>query len=113
MFAFTSMGGKVDTSINKGRGPPVFRLLGQNYHMIGSLLPLDDIRPKFQQLYIFDTVNENANRIAAFRYVIVLILQNKIIYFHIRHIFKFFNLFFNYITNIYSYLQFKKDDTNF
>ncbi|CAN6882201.1 unnamed protein product [Brassica oleracea] len=61
------MGGKVDTSINKGRGPPVFRLLGQNYHMIGSLLPLDDIRPKFQQLYIFDTVNENANRIAAFR----------------------------------------------
>ncbi|XP_018462957.1 uncharacterized protein LOC108834093 [Raphanus sativus] len=66
MFAFTSMGGKVDTSINKGRGPPVFRLLGQNYHRIGSLLPLDDSRPKFQQLYIFDTVNENANRIAAF-----------------------------------------------
>ncbi|CAN7080162.1 unnamed protein product [Brassica oleracea var. botrytis] len=61
------MGGKVDTSINKGRGPPVFRLLGQNYHRIGSLLPLDDSRPKFQQLYIFDTVNENANRIAAFR----------------------------------------------
>ncbi|WZZ74526.1 hypothetical protein YC2023_085896 [Brassica napus] len=66
MFAFTSMGGKVDTSINKGRGPPVFRLLGQNYHRIGSLLPLDDSRPKFQQLYIFDTVNENANKIAAF-----------------------------------------------
>ena len=93
MFAFTSMGGKVDTSINKGRGPPVFRLLGQNYHRIGSLLPLDDSRPKFQQLYIFDTVNENANKIAAFRYVIVVILQNKIIYLHIRYIFKFFYLF--------------------
>lgn len=97
MFAFTSMGGKVDTSINKGRGHPVFRLLGQNYHGIGSLLPLDDSRPKFQQLYIFDTVNENANRIAAFRFVILLILQNKIRYFHIYYIFlSFLSFKFHY-----------------
>ncbi|CAA7054895.1 unnamed protein product [Microthlaspi erraticum] len=66
MFGFTSMGGKVDTSINKGRGPPIFRLLGQNFHRIGSLLPSDDSRPKYQQLYIVDTKNEIANRITAF-----------------------------------------------
>ncbi|KAL6556804.1 hypothetical protein OROHE_006680 [Orobanche hederae] len=39
MFSFTSMGGKVDTSVNKGRGPYVFKIQGANYHRIGSLLP--------------------------------------------------------------------------
>lgn len=37
MFAFTSLGGKVDT--NDGSGPPQFVNSGQNYHRIGSLLP--------------------------------------------------------------------------
>ncbi|CAH9146788.1 unnamed protein product, partial [Cuscuta epithymum] len=31
MFSFTSMGGKIDTQINDGRAPRVFRLNGQNY----------------------------------------------------------------------------------
>jgi hypothetical protein len=62
MFSFTSMGGKVDSSINKGKGPFVFRLKGQNYHSLGSLLPHDGQKPKFSQLYIYDTDNEIANR---------------------------------------------------
>lgn len=68
MFAFTSMGGKIDTKINDGGGPPIFVLNGENYHQIGSLLPLPDKEPKFAQLYIYDTENEVANRMAVVRY---------------------------------------------
>lgn len=67
MFAFTSMGGRIDTSINRGRGPPIFRLQGQNVHKIGSLLPCDGDPAKFQQMYIYDTANEVKNRIKSFR----------------------------------------------
>lgn len=67
MFAFTSMGGELDNSVNNGRGPFVFRLHGQNFHQIGSLLPPQGMPPAFAQLYIFDTENEVTNRIAAFR----------------------------------------------
>ncbi|XP_020103317.1 uncharacterized protein LOC109720538 isoform X3 [Ananas comosus] len=66
MFAFTSIGAKVDTGINKSPGPYVFRINGQNHHIIGSLLPSDGHRPKFAQLYIYDTENEVANRMNAF-----------------------------------------------
>ncbi|KAL6516143.1 hypothetical protein OROGR_019448 [Orobanche gracilis] len=62
MFAFTSMGGKVQTSINDGGGPPQFVLSGQNFHRIGSLIPHAGQSPKFAQLYIYDTQNEVQNR---------------------------------------------------
>ncbi|KAL3633895.1 hypothetical protein CASFOL_022657 [Castilleja foliolosa] len=62
MFCFTSMGGKVDHDINKGSGPPIFRLHGQNYHLIGGLIPEDGSTPKFAQMYIYDTENEVSNR---------------------------------------------------
>ncbi|KAL8462864.1 hypothetical protein ACS0TY_033751 [Phlomoides rotata] len=45
MFSFTSMGGKIDRSINKGGGPFVFKLNGANYHQIGSMLPQQEERP--------------------------------------------------------------------
>ena len=68
MFAFTSMGGKINDSINKkGRGPYVFRLHGQTYHSIGSLLPAPGMPPKFEQLYIYDNENETENRATALR----------------------------------------------
>ncbi|KAL7131766.1 hypothetical protein ABFS83_12G026400 [Erythranthe nasuta] len=67
MFSFTSLGGKVQTSINNGSGPYTFLLHGQNYHLLGSLLPEEGTRPKFAQLYIFDTENEIQNRIDAVR----------------------------------------------
>lgn len=63
MFAFTSAGGNVDHSINKGRGPYIYRLNGQNHHVFGSLIPDDGETPKFCQLYIYDTANEVNNRL--------------------------------------------------
>ena len=71
MFSFTSMGGKIDTKINNGNGPYVYRLYGQNYHRIGSLLPEEGSTPKFTQLYIFDTENEISNRVGAIGYALV------------------------------------------
>lgn len=65
MFAFTSIGANIDTEINRRPGPYVFRINGQNHHIIGSLLPADGHRPKFAQLYIYDTENEISNRIRA------------------------------------------------
>ncbi|GKG12040.1 hypothetical protein Tco_0346277, partial [Tanacetum coccineum] len=60
MFCFTSFGAKIDHSINKGRAPYTFRINGQNYHRMGTLLPQEGIQPKFSQLYFFDTQNEVA-----------------------------------------------------
>ncbi|XP_074297082.1 uncharacterized protein LOC141627760 [Silene latifolia] len=62
MFSFTSMGGKIDHSINQGKGPYTFRMGGQNCHRIGTLVPTGDARPKFCQLYIYDTEEEVQNR---------------------------------------------------
>ncbi|XP_076886674.1 uncharacterized protein LOC143536612 [Bidens hawaiensis] len=56
------MGGKVDNSINRGNVSNTFRLGGENYHSIGSLLPIDGNKPQFAQLYIYDTKNEISNR---------------------------------------------------
>ncbi|XP_076958324.1 uncharacterized protein LOC143634021 [Bidens hawaiensis] len=56
------MGGKIGNSINRGNAPYTFRLGGENYHSIGSLLPLDGNKPQFSQLYIYDTENEISNR---------------------------------------------------
>ena len=61
MFSFTSMGGKIDHKINSGRVPYVYRMCGQNYHLQGSLLPQEGDQPKFSQLYIYDTENEENN----------------------------------------------------
>ncbi|XP_063943538.1 uncharacterized protein LOC108197869 [Daucus carota subsp. sativus] len=62
MFSFTSTGGKVDYSINRGRAPYVYRLNGQNHHVFGTLIPDDGKDPKFCQLYIYDTEHEVQNR---------------------------------------------------
>ena len=67
MFSFTSIGGKIDSSLNNGGGPPQFVISGQNYHRLGSLLPLHGQKPKFAQLYLYDTKNEVQNRMAHFR----------------------------------------------
>lgn len=62
LFAFTSLGGKIDNSINRGRAPYTFKLCGQNYHLIGSICPTNGETPKFCQLYVYDTENEIENR---------------------------------------------------
>src|SRR5690606_32813591 len=38
-FAFVSLGVKMDTTRPAGRGPPTFRIHGELYHRIGSILP--------------------------------------------------------------------------
>nr|GEU77111.1 DNA helicase [Tanacetum cinerariifolium] len=66
MFAMTSFEAKVDESINVGRGSYVFKVSGQIYHWIGSLCPPAGERPRFLQLYIYDTDKEVHNRMDHF-----------------------------------------------
>ena len=47
MFEFTSVGIKLDKSINCSRGPPTIKIQGQPCHRIGSLLPMSGKEPKF------------------------------------------------------------------
>ncbi|XP_071697771.1 uncharacterized protein [Rutidosis leptorrhynchoides] len=47
MFSLTSIGGKVDHKINSGKGPYVYRMCGQNYHLGGSLIPQPGKEPRF------------------------------------------------------------------
>jgi hypothetical protein len=64
MFAFTSMGGKINTSMNKDHAPTTFIMNGENYHQIESLLTLPGKQPKIAQLYVYDTENGIKNRMA-------------------------------------------------
>ncbi|CAN1187179.1 ATP-dependent DNA helicase PIF1, partial [Linum perenne] len=53
-FSFTSFGAKIDNRILNSRGPFSLVLCGENYHLMGSLLPLPGQPPKYAQLYVFD-----------------------------------------------------------
>jgi hypothetical protein len=53
-LAFTSLGVRVDGTVNSGRGPYVFRIGGELCHLIGSLLPTQSAQPTYAQLYIYD-----------------------------------------------------------
>ena len=68
MFAFTSMGVKIDNTVNSQPGPYIFKINGQCHHLMVSLLPIDGESPRFAQLYIFDTDNEIANRLHQFNH---------------------------------------------
>jgi len=49
----TSLGCKLDESVNCGNGPYVFKIQGQSY-LAGSLLPQEEESPVYAQLYIYD-----------------------------------------------------------
>ncbi|GJW79426.1 hypothetical protein Tco_0143401, partial [Tanacetum coccineum] len=66
MFSMTSLGARIDESVNIGRGPYVFKISGQLYHWLGSLCPAKGDPPRFLQLYIYDTENEVNNRMSHF-----------------------------------------------
>ncbi|XP_048593363.1 uncharacterized protein LOC111209440 [Brassica napus] len=66
-FSFISLGGKVERSVEKGIGPSMFQLQGENYHLMGSLQPNDGNEAKFGQLYIVDTEHEVENRVNCLR----------------------------------------------
>nr|GFA76338.1 hypothetical protein CTI12_AA123990 [Tanacetum cinerariifolium] len=57
---------RIDHSINNGKGVYTFRINGQSYHRIGSLLPKEGIQPKYAQLWFFDMGNEVRNHMGAF-----------------------------------------------
>ncbi|KVH89275.1 DNA helicase PIF1, ATP-dependent, partial [Cynara cardunculus var. scolymus] len=67
IFTFTSLECRVDSKINCAKGPYIYRVGGQNYHTIDSLLLEIGKKPQFAQLYIYDTENETNNRIEAMR----------------------------------------------
>ncbi|GJY99326.1 ATP-dependent DNA helicase PIF1-like protein [Tanacetum coccineum] len=66
MFSFTSFGARIDHSINNGRGVYTFKVNGQSYHRIGSLLPEEGTQPRYAQLWFFDMETEVSNRMRAF-----------------------------------------------
>ena len=54
-LAMTSVGRKVDESLNqRGGGPWSYRLHGELIHKAGSLLPPEGVAPIYSQLYIYD-----------------------------------------------------------
>jgi hypothetical protein len=58
MFAFSSLGVKIDKSVWGPKGVHTFRIQGELCHLIGSLLPEPARKPAFQQIYIFDPDSE-------------------------------------------------------
>ena len=54
-FAFTSVGVKLDETVNRGNGPYCFKIQGQLHHSLGSLLPSLNTNARFAQVYIYDT----------------------------------------------------------
>ncbi|KAL4329443.1 hypothetical protein AHAS_Ahas13G0300600 [Arachis hypogaea] len=61
------MSEKIQYTINKETAPPMFVISSQNYHSIRSLMPQQSNKPKFAQLYFYDTGNEVQNIIDAIR----------------------------------------------
>ncbi|KAJ0504812.1 putative helitron helicase-like domain-containing protein [Helianthus annuus] len=66
MFSMTSFGATIDEDINTGGGPYVFKVAGQVSHWLGSLCPPPGDKPRFLQMYIFDSENEVENRLRFF-----------------------------------------------
>ncbi|PWA79871.1 hypothetical protein CTI12_AA202350 [Artemisia annua] len=62
MFAMNSFGTTIDSTVNQGRGPYVFKVSDQIYHRIGSLCPTDSppLDPEVVQglIHFLDTHNE-------------------------------------------------------
>ena len=66
MFACTSFGANIDSSTSDSHGPYVFKISDQIYHLMGSLLPVNNYSLKFAKLYIYDTDNEIDNRMSSY-----------------------------------------------
>jgi len=60
VLACTSLGANID--VIPGQGISDFRIHGQVYHLISSLLPEEGLQPAFAQLYIYDSEHENSHR---------------------------------------------------
>lgn len=59
VFSFTSMGVHMDETLGTGvSGIYTFRAQGNIYHSIGSLLPHENNRPRYLQMWIVDTEHD-------------------------------------------------------
>jgi hypothetical protein len=56
------MGAKIHESVTGTKCVYAFRIQGEIYHRIRSLLPQHDAQPQFCQLYIYDTTNQLQHR---------------------------------------------------
>jgi len=61
-LSFTSIGVNVDQEVTGTSGVYTFRIHGEMYHRIGTLLPNSETPPQFAQIYIYDTDHELQNR---------------------------------------------------
>ncbi|GET67424.1 uncharacterized protein LOC104885245 [Rhizophagus irregularis DAOM 181602=DAOM 197198] len=75
ILACTSFGANIDESF-QGQGVSNFKIHGQIYHRVGSLMPDEGQKPVFAQLYIYDTDHENSNRLHVMRDLNAEMLQN-------------------------------------
>ena len=64
-LSFTSIGVNVDQEVTGTSGIYTFRIHGEMYHRIGTLLPNSETPPQFAQIYIYDTDHEIQNRLNA------------------------------------------------
>jgi hypothetical protein len=62
ILSFTSTGARIQESVIGTRSVYAFRIQGEMYHRISSLLPQHDAQPRFCQLYIYDTTNQLQHR---------------------------------------------------
>ncbi|PKB97523.1 hypothetical protein RhiirA5_258470, partial [Rhizophagus irregularis] len=63
-LSFTSLGANIDHQITGVGGVYTFRIHGEMYHRIGTLLPNPENPPSFAQIYIYDTDHEINNRLS-------------------------------------------------
>jgi hypothetical protein len=63
-LSFTSLGANIDHQITGAGGVYTFRIHGEMYHRIGTLLPNPENSPSFAQIYIYDTDHEINNRLS-------------------------------------------------
>ncbi|CAN1164950.1 ATP-dependent DNA helicase PIF1 [Linum perenne] len=66
VFSWTSFGAKFDPRLLNSRGPYSLILCGENYHYMGSLLPVEGKKPRYSQLYVHDPTSEVDDRISQF-----------------------------------------------
>ncbi|CAG8826864.1 6269_t:CDS:2, partial [Cetraspora pellucida] len=62
VFTFTSMGAKIDEQVTGTSSVYSFRIHREMYHQIGILLPENPACPKFYQIYLYDTDEQQLHR---------------------------------------------------
>lgn len=82
-LAFTSLGVKIDDSINRGGGrtPYIFRINGELCHMMGAFTPRENEMPAYAQLYLHDpqmAINQRMRRNNNLRRDTMLQLQDTL-----------------------------------